>query len=91
MSDLIETCQLLERLTMHCYGLESLVSVSKHSSLRSVDLTMTESVPITMLDGLLLDDKVILPSSLVTATIEAHRWCYEFDMEKARHWNKRRL
>eukprot|EP00981_Chlorochromonas_danica_P015062 scaffold10255_cov248-Ochromonas_danica.AAC.1 len=37
VSDLIDTCQLLERLKISCYGLESLVSVSKYSSLRFVN------------------------------------------------------
>eukprot|EP00981_Chlorochromonas_danica_P010060 scaffold2983_cov208-Ochromonas_danica.AAC.1 len=76
---------------MHCDGLESLVAVSKHSSLRFVDLTMTESVTEEMLDGLLLDDKVTWPSSLVTASVRSHSLCYEFNKKKSRHWSKQRL
>eukprot|EP00981_Chlorochromonas_danica_P015444 scaffold12094_cov163-Ochromonas_danica.AAC.1 len=91
MSELIETCQLLERLTMPCYGLESLVVVSKHSSLRSVDLTMIESVTEEMLDGLLLDDKVTWPSSLEEASVRSHSLCYEFNKKKSRHWSKEGL
>eukprot|EP00981_Chlorochromonas_danica_P014737 scaffold8710_cov180-Ochromonas_danica.AAC.1 len=91
VSELIETCQLLERLTMPCYGLESLVAVSKHSSLRFVNLAMTVSVTEEMLDGLLLDDKVTWPSSLVTASVRSYRWCYTFNKKKSRHWSKRRV
>eukprot|EP00981_Chlorochromonas_danica_P008398 scaffold2180_cov194-Ochromonas_danica.AAC.5 len=91
MSDLIKTCQLLERLKMPCDGLESLVAISKHSSLRIVDLTMTESVPIKMLDGLLLNDKVTLPSSLVRACIRKRNYYYEFDENIPCHWSKQKL
>eukprot|EP00981_Chlorochromonas_danica_P004651 scaffold921_cov190-Ochromonas_danica.AAC.8 len=89
MSELIETCQLLERLKMPCYGLESLVAVSKHSSLRFVDLTMIVSVTIKMLDGLLLDDKVTWPSSLEERTIRSDEYrCYYMFNKESRNWTK---
>eukprot|EP00981_Chlorochromonas_danica_P009041 scaffold2446_cov177-Ochromonas_danica.AAC.1 len=88
MSDLIEACQLLERLKMHCYGLESLVAVSKHSSLRFVDLAMTESVSIKMLDVLLLHDTVAWSSNLVRACVRTTRNnYYAFDQDTG-HWSK---
>eukprot|EP00981_Chlorochromonas_danica_P004062 scaffold769_cov178-Ochromonas_danica.AAC.5 len=90
VSELIETCQLLERLTMPCYGLESLVAISKHSSMRFANFPVTESVAEEMLDGLLLDDKVTWPSSLVIAIIRSHSGHYEFDKRKSRHWSKQR-
>eukprot|EP00981_Chlorochromonas_danica_P001458 scaffold303_cov144-Ochromonas_danica.AAC.2 len=76
---------------MPCNGLESLVAVSKHSSLRDVELYLTESVTEEMLDGLLLDDKVTWPSSLVRARVRSHSLCYEFNKKKSRHWSKQRL
>eukprot|EP00981_Chlorochromonas_danica_P006517 scaffold1406_cov182-Ochromonas_danica.AAC.3 len=92
MSDLIETCQLLESLRMPCYGLESLVSVSKHSSLRCVELTMTESVPEEMLDGLLLDEKVTWPCRLEKAIVRLRgSYYYEFNQSISGHWSKQRL
>eukprot|EP00981_Chlorochromonas_danica_P004576 scaffold912_cov187-Ochromonas_danica.AAC.54 len=86
MSDLIKTCQLLERLRIPSYGLESLVAVSKHTSLKYFNLIMFESVPEEMLDGLLLDDKVIWPSTLEEATVD-YSCNYEFN-KKSRHWSK---
>eukprot|EP00981_Chlorochromonas_danica_P008308 scaffold2104_cov177-Ochromonas_danica.AAC.1 len=61
------------------------LAVSKHSSLRSVDLTMTESVTEEMLDGLLLDDKVTWPSTLEVACVGSHS-CYYVGSHS--HWSK---
>eukprot|EP00981_Chlorochromonas_danica_P003416 scaffold654_cov207-Ochromonas_danica.AAC.1 len=88
MSDLIEASQFLERLRMPCNGLESLVAVSKHSSLRSVEFYMTESVTEEMLDGLLLDEKVTWPSTLEEGTVELDGdSSYMFNRE-SHHWIK---
>eukprot|EP00981_Chlorochromonas_danica_P004652 scaffold921_cov190-Ochromonas_danica.AAC.9 len=90
MSELIKACHSLERLKMPCDGLESLVAVSKHSSLRFVDLTITESVTEEILDGLLLDENVQWPSSLVSAIVRLYICYYEFDKDTS-HWRKQKL
>eukprot|EP00981_Chlorochromonas_danica_P013232 scaffold5987_cov222-Ochromonas_danica.AAC.2 len=63
LTELIKSCELIESLIIRCCGLESLVAVSKHSSLSVVHL-ITESVSEEMLDGLLLDEKTHSPKPL---------------------------
>eukprot|EP00981_Chlorochromonas_danica_P003135 scaffold622_cov174-Ochromonas_danica.AAC.11 len=89
MSELIKKCELLTSLTICRCGLESLVAVSKHSSLRLAVLTTDPSVPEEMLDGLLLDEKVMWPSTLEIAAVISYMriFAYEFN-EKSRHWSK---
>eukprot|EP00981_Chlorochromonas_danica_P007489 scaffold1755_cov258-Ochromonas_danica.AAC.11 len=60
LTELIKSYELIEYLDICCCGLESLVAVSKHSSLSIVHLNMAEK---DMLDGLLLDEKVKWPST----------------------------
>eukprot|EP00981_Chlorochromonas_danica_P009653 scaffold2798_cov160-Ochromonas_danica.AAC.22 len=91
MSELIETCQLLERLTMPCNGLESLVAVSKHSSLRFVNFTMIKSVAEETLDGLLVEEKVKWPSTLKDGYIRSYQQNLLYSVNKeSLHWTKRR-
>eukprot|EP00981_Chlorochromonas_danica_P014505 scaffold8120_cov178-Ochromonas_danica.AAC.2 len=71
LGGLIETCQLLTNLGMSYCGLESLVAISRHSSLRDVNARMDKRVSEEMLDGLLLDDKVPWPSTLEEGTVES--------------------
>eukprot|EP00981_Chlorochromonas_danica_P015210 scaffold10898_cov189-Ochromonas_danica.AAC.1 len=72
VSELIKKCELLASLRISGCGLESLVAVSKHSSLRDVDFrTFNDVVSEQMLDGLLLDEKVQWPSTLEEGTVES--------------------
>eukprot|EP00981_Chlorochromonas_danica_P008123 scaffold2028_cov181-Ochromonas_danica.AAC.1 len=89
LSELIQTCQLLQSLKMACCGLESLVAVSKHPCLRLVEITVTDSISKEMLDGLLLDEKVTWPSSLLKGSVRScpYRFSYRFN-KKSRHWTK---
>eukprot|EP00981_Chlorochromonas_danica_P003417 scaffold654_cov207-Ochromonas_danica.AAC.2 len=82
---------LNEHAFSHFDRLKGLVAVSKHSSLRDVKLAMTGSVPEEMLNGLLLDEKVTWPSSLVKASVISRSNYYEFKKKKSRHWSKQRL
>eukprot|EP00981_Chlorochromonas_danica_P008296 scaffold2098_cov228-Ochromonas_danica.AAC.2 len=72
VSELIKKCELLTSLRISGCGWESLVAVSKHSSMRRVDFrTFNEVVSEEMLDGLLLDEKVQWPSTLEEGTVES--------------------
>eukprot|EP00981_Chlorochromonas_danica_P007651 scaffold1830_cov227-Ochromonas_danica.AAC.4 len=70
LSELIKTCQLLERLTIEYCGWESLVAISKLSNLNMVELSMCESASEEMLEGLLLDENVTWPSTLKEGSIK---------------------
>eukprot|EP00981_Chlorochromonas_danica_P014090 scaffold7305_cov178-Ochromonas_danica.AAC.5 len=90
LAELIESCELIESLAMYCSGLESLVAVSKHSSLSIVRLEMAESVSEEMLDGLLLDKNVRWPSTLKEGYVRSspRNTLYYFNKE-SHHWTKR--
>eukprot|EP00981_Chlorochromonas_danica_P013163 scaffold5931_cov173-Ochromonas_danica.AAC.1 len=87
LSELIKTCQLLERLIIDNCGWESLVAISNHSNLNMVNITMCDSVSEEMLDGLLLDEKVTWPSTLEDGYILAfgYRISCKFD-NKSHQW-----
>lgn len=76
LSELITACQSLKRLcsvrslTPAGSGFDSLLAISKHSSLVLIRLTMDESASEELLDGLLLDEKVQGPSTLKQGYIE---------------------
>eukprot|EP00981_Chlorochromonas_danica_P004722 scaffold954_cov173-Ochromonas_danica.AAC.8 len=57
LTELIKSCELIESLVMRCCGLETMVAVSKHSSLSIVNLITSDSVSEEMLEGLLLNEK----------------------------------
>eukprot|EP00974_Lingulodinium_polyedra_P025684 2481718-Lingulodinium_polyedra.AAC.1 len=71
LSELIKTCQLLQRLTIDHCGLESLVAISKLSNLIMVNLSVNRSISREVLNGLLLDEKVAWPSTLMEGYIKA--------------------
>eukprot|EP00981_Chlorochromonas_danica_P016230 scaffold16156_cov239-Ochromonas_danica.AAC.1 len=90
LTELIKSCELIESLIIQCCGLESLVAVSKHSSLGIVFLITSESVSEEMLDGLLLDEKVKWPSTLKEGYIRSYpsNRLYGFNQE-SHQWTKR--
>eukprot|EP00981_Chlorochromonas_danica_P008404 scaffold2187_cov182-Ochromonas_danica.AAC.5 len=71
LSELVKTCQLLERLTIVDCGLECLKTISELSNLNMVDITLRGFVAREVLEGLLLDDKVTWPSTLKEGTIKS--------------------
>eukprot|EP00981_Chlorochromonas_danica_P006396 scaffold1377_cov198-Ochromonas_danica.AAC.9 len=90
LTELIKNCESIESLVIRCPGLESLVAVSKLSSLCKIRLEMAESVSEEMLDGLLLDEKVKWPSTLKEGSIRSSRnQHYRFNKE-SHHWTKQR-
>eukprot|EP00975_Prorocentrum_lima_P059322 12436320-Prorocentrum_lima.AAC.1 len=90
LSELIKTCQLLQRLTIDHCGLESLVAISKLSNLIMVNLSVNRSISREVLNGLLLDEKVAWPSTLMEGYIKAkgYRIPYKFNI-KSHQWIRR--
>eukprot|EP00981_Chlorochromonas_danica_P010272 scaffold3074_cov108-Ochromonas_danica.AAC.1 len=93
VSELIAACQSLKKLSVWIpisgSGFESLVAVSKHSSLNEISLTMDESVSEEMFDEFLLDEKVQWPPTLKEGYIGlfGRTLCYEFNQE-SHQWIK---
>eukprot|EP00981_Chlorochromonas_danica_P015224 scaffold10968_cov170-Ochromonas_danica.AAC.1 len=85
LSELIKACELLQIIFISNCEMESLVAISKHSSVIMVDLYMNESVTVEMLDELLLDEKVEWPPTLEDGSIQVCERNYEFNKE-SRHW-----
>eukprot|EP00981_Chlorochromonas_danica_P002783 scaffold539_cov187-Ochromonas_danica.AAC.4 len=86
LSKLIEACQLLKVLIGVTYcGLESIVAVSKHSSLRKVVLTVGNSVSKEMLNEFLLDKNLKWPSSLEEGVICLPSRGLKYIFKKASH------
>eukprot|EP00981_Chlorochromonas_danica_P005679 scaffold1172_cov180-Ochromonas_danica.AAC.6 len=88
LSELITACQLLTKFRNSRFGIKSLIAISKHSSLREVELYMSQSLSEEILDGLLLDENVQWPSSLEVGIV-GKRFYYRFNKESHR-WIKRR-
>eukprot|EP00981_Chlorochromonas_danica_P000421 scaffold96_cov167-Ochromonas_danica.AAC.28 len=87
LSELIKACQLLQIIIISNCEMESLVAISKHSTVKVVNITVAESVSVEMLDGLLLDEKVEWPPTLEAGSIQwsNRNFGYEFNGE-SRHW-----
>eukprot|EP00981_Chlorochromonas_danica_P011295 scaffold3849_cov264-Ochromonas_danica.AAC.9 len=69
VNELIRACQLLKRLKIPNCSVENLVAISKHPSLRNINLTMMNSVSQDMLDELLRNEEISWPLSLETGHI----------------------
>eukprot|EP00981_Chlorochromonas_danica_P015331 scaffold11721_cov172-Ochromonas_danica.AAC.1 len=92
VSELIKACQSLKRLVIDDCGWESIVAVSKHTSLKDVNFTMADSVSEEMLQAFVLDEKVNWPSTLENGQAYAYEYefCYRFNKESHR-WFKEKL
>eukprot|EP00981_Chlorochromonas_danica_P011623 scaffold4164_cov190-Ochromonas_danica.AAC.1 len=87
--EMIERCQMLDRISVPCCGLDSLMALSRHSNLRVIEVTMDQSVSDEILDEVLLDEEVRWPSSLEEGSVDLYEYGikYEFN-EESRHWMK---
>eukprot|EP00981_Chlorochromonas_danica_P005872 scaffold1206_cov184-Ochromonas_danica.AAC.9 len=89
LSKLIRRCQLLTRLTISACGLESLMTISEHSNLRVIDLTIAENVSEEMVQEYLLDEKVMWPATLEEGLVDMLspmcKYYYIFCKE-SHHW-----
>eukprot|EP00981_Chlorochromonas_danica_P005048 scaffold1016_cov175-Ochromonas_danica.AAC.6 len=83
LSEVIEACQQLKSLTVHCCGLQSLLAVSKHSSLRMVCFPKAQPVYKKAVERLLLDEEVVWPDSLQKGYFcdSQSSKCYQFNQE----------
>eukprot|EP00981_Chlorochromonas_danica_P000650 scaffold143_cov173-Ochromonas_danica.AAC.26 len=92
VSELIKACQSLKGLAIDGCGWESIVAVSKHTSLTDVSFTMADSVSEEMLQAFVLDEKVDWPSTLKYGQAYAYEYefCYRFNKE-SHHWFKKKL
>eukprot|EP00981_Chlorochromonas_danica_P014888 scaffold9354_cov192-Ochromonas_danica.AAC.2 len=85
LSELIKTCQLLERLTINDCGVESVEAISKLSNLNMVKLSMSACVSRELLEGLLLDEKVTWSSCLKNGTIKVFGCVISFEFNNKSH------
>eukprot|EP00981_Chlorochromonas_danica_P014874 scaffold9318_cov183-Ochromonas_danica.AAC.4 len=89
LSELIKASRLLKVLTIDAIGWESLVTISKLSNLKMVNLSVAESVSEELLDGLFLSEKVKWSSTLEAGFIKVNEevFCYKFN-NRSNGWSK---
>eukprot|EP00981_Chlorochromonas_danica_P008472 scaffold2200_cov240-Ochromonas_danica.AAC.1 len=88
LGETILACSLLKILKVPCCGLESLLAVSKHSSLTTVMLFVAENTSREKMNALLLDEEVKLSHTLEQGMALAHGgFIYKVDKELHR-WTR---